>query len=113
PDSVRALADGRVWSGEYAVRIGLADSIGGFNDAIKSAVALAELEGDYGVVEFPRRKTGAEALSAFLSPKPPPAAGRVLASEALELGRELLAELDAYNDPRAVYARMPFLLHVR
>lgn len=113
PDSVRALADGRVWSGEYAVRIGLADSIGGFNDAIKSAVALAELEGDYGVVEFPRRKTGAEALSAFLSPKPPPAAGRVLASEALKLGRELLAELDAYNDPRAVYARMPFLLHVR
>jgi len=44
---VAALAEGRVWSGLDAQRLGLVDSLGDFNDAIQAAATLASIEQDY------------------------------------------------------------------
>ena len=43
-DSVKVIAEGRVWTGEQALKIGLVDKLGNLNDAIESAAKLAEVE---------------------------------------------------------------------
>lgn len=55
-DSVDAIAQGRVWSGSSALRLGLADREGTLLDAVNSAAELAGLrDDDYQVVEIPMR----------------------------------------------------------
>ncbi len=51
-DSVKAIAEGRVWTGEQALKIGLVDKLGNLDDAIKAAAQLAELE-KYTVGRYP------------------------------------------------------------
>ena len=123
-DSVRAIAEGRVWSGEQARRLGLVDSLGGLREALKSAASLAKLTGDYDVREYPRIKTTSERISELVDNKPTPVAARIDAAvkqagargAAADLARDLTRELGAlmsYNDPRGMYARMPYILRIR
>lgn len=51
---VDSVGGGHVWIGTDAVKIGLADKLGNFNDAIKAAAKKAKLE-DYKVVEYPEK----------------------------------------------------------
>ena len=51
-DSVKVIAEGRVWTGEQALKIGLVDKLGNLEDAIASAAKLAEVE-DYTVGRYP------------------------------------------------------------
>lgn len=47
-EAVHRIAQGRVWSGADAARIGLVDHLGGFRDAVEAAAELAGLKaGDY------------------------------------------------------------------
>ncbi len=57
PDSVRAVAGGRVWMGPDALRLGLCDRIGGLDDAVARARELAGLPADEQIVlvEYPPR----------------------------------------------------------
>jgi len=48
-EKVADIAEGRVWSGQDAQRLGLVDSLGDLDDAIKAAAALAGIEQDYGI----------------------------------------------------------------
>jgi protease-4 len=48
-DEVDKIAQGRVWAGVDAQRIGLVDHLGGLKDAADAAAKLAELGGDYPV----------------------------------------------------------------
>jgi protease-4 len=48
-EDVDKIAQGRVWAGVDAQRIGLVDHLGGLKDAADAAGKLAELTGDYGV----------------------------------------------------------------
>jgi protease-4 len=43
-DSVDVIGQGRVWTGEQAIKIGLVDQLGNLEDAIAEAAKLAELE---------------------------------------------------------------------
>ena len=54
-DSVKVIAEGRVWTGEQAQKIGLVDKLGNLDDAIAAAAKLAELE-DYTVGRYPAPK---------------------------------------------------------
>ena len=51
-DSVKAIAEGRVWTGEQALSIGLVDQLGNLEDAIKVAAAEAEIE-KYSIGRYP------------------------------------------------------------
>jgi protease IV len=53
--AVDSIAQGKVWSGVDAKRVGLIDEFGGLNYAIERAAALAEIE-RYRVVEYPVQK---------------------------------------------------------
>ena len=51
-DSVKVIGEGRVWTGEQALKIGLVDQLGDLDDAIDAAAALAELE-KYTIGRYP------------------------------------------------------------
>jgi len=51
---VAELAEGRVWSGLDAQRLGLVDSLGDLDDAVKAAAVLAGIEQDYSVERITR-----------------------------------------------------------
>ncbi len=134
PDSVRNIAEGRVWSGTDAMRIGLVDSIGSLDVAVKSAAAIAKLTGDYDIREYPRVRSTTEILTEMFERKSPPLATRIAAmlfpafaeqaaagatsgrGVAARLTRDVTRQLTAVlstDDPRGVYARVPFVINVR
>jgi len=51
-DNVDSIAQGRVWTGEDALRIGLVDGLGDLNRAILSAARKAKVT-DYQVITYP------------------------------------------------------------
>ena len=54
-EQIKSIAEGRVWTGEDAIKIGLVDKIGGLNDAIKLASAKAKLK-SFNVNEYPEKE---------------------------------------------------------
>jgi protease-4 len=52
-ESVDEIGQGRVWSGTNALRLGLADEIGGLREAIRGASELAGIDSLYSVRELP------------------------------------------------------------
>jgi protease-4 len=51
-DDVKAIAEGRVWTGEQALEIGLVDKLGDLDDAIAAAAELAESK-EYSIGRYP------------------------------------------------------------
>lgn len=123
-DSVAAIAEGRVWSGEQALQLGLVDSLGGLQSAVDASARMAGITGDYDVREYPQMKSPIEMLTEYLENKPAPiaaginsaVAGKGLQPAAAALVRDLTREIEllaSYNDPRGLYARMPYMLRIR
>jgi len=110
-DEVDKIAQGRVWAGVDAQRIGLVDHLGGLKDATDAAAKLADLGTDYGVDYLePELSLREELLMQFRSQttqmgramgfiRPPSNLERVL-DPVLEEARGI-AEL---QDPRGLYA---------
>lgn len=55
--TVNGLADGRVFTGEQAVSLGLVDTIGTFEDAVQIAAELAGIDGEPSIVRERVRRT--------------------------------------------------------
>jgi protease-4 len=53
---INSIGQGRVWTGEQAISIGLVDRLGNINDAIKSAAKEAKLK-NYKLVAYPEQKS--------------------------------------------------------
>jgi len=51
-DSVKVIGEGRVWTGEQALKIGLVDKLGNLEDAVKAAAKLAKSE-EYNIGRYP------------------------------------------------------------
>lgn len=51
-DSVKTIAEGRVWTGEQALNLGLVDKLGNLDDAVKAAAKLAKVE-KYTIAQYP------------------------------------------------------------
>ncbi len=64
-ERVREIARGRVWTGAQARGLGLVDQLGGLNEAVNKAKALAEISADTDVrfKRYPTAKSPFEALS--------------------------------------------------
>lgn len=109
-EQVHEIAQGRVWSGAEAVKLGLVDEVGGLGVAMQFAAEKAGLGAGYGVSEYPRKKMLAEAITEAL-------AGHRREANTLAAGpvtglvtqfREQWETLGQFNDRRGVYARLPF-----
>lgn len=68
-EEVKNIASGRVWSGEQALKNGLVDQIGSFNDAIEQAARAAGIEDDYMVSYYPEQKPFIEEVLEKMSAK--------------------------------------------
>jgi len=116
---VAEIAQGRVWSGTRAKQIGLVDELGGLEAAIKAAATQAKLGDDWQVEEFPQprgleeRLFGDQPDQAFakLPFLKPTEQADMLTKEVIKLQNELSA-LRSLNDPRGIYARLPFTLWI-
>jgi protease-4 len=53
---INSIGQGRVWTGEQAIKLGLVDRLGNINDAIKSAAKEAKLK-NYKLVSYPEQKS--------------------------------------------------------
>ena len=60
---VDEIAQGRVWSGADALKVGLVDEMGGLQKAIDVAALDAKLGTNYAVIELPKPKTLEEQIS--------------------------------------------------
>ena len=107
-----SLGQGRVWSGVDAKRIGLVDELGGLNDAIAAAAALAETD-SYRINKYPKYKSGFEQLMEDLG------GASTKSKEAFiqeEIGAEaygILKQVKAAMEQKGVQARMPFVLDIK
>lgn len=109
---VQEIAQGRVWSGAEAKKLGLVDEIGSLADAVKHAAEKAKLGESYHVVEYPQHKEFVQALAeAFTGRRREKAASGPLGAVLAEW-EGALRLLRMLNDPKGVYARLPFELRM-
>lgn len=109
-EEVDNIGQGRVWSGLDAKRIGLVDTFGGLNDAIKAAAEMAEVpEGKYRLIKFPEEKEPLEALMDELT-------GR---EKSMQLKSELGPFYSYYKYLKSIYemegtqARLPYQINIQ
>lgn len=117
-EEVKKIAQGRVWSGQDAMNIGLVDQMGGLTMAINYAVDMAGLRGgEWMVSQTPEPSTLAESLVRMMeAPGSPPviqAPKEDFVDTAISRLKHELSVLRAYNDPRNAYARLPYSLEIR
>ncbi len=113
--AVHEIAQGRVWSGAEALKLGLVDELGGLAEAVKYAAEKAKLGDGFRVSEFPRKKQLAEALAEAFG-KQQREARASIAGPLGGLVARVQAEirtLGQFNDPRGMYARLPFELSLK
>lgn len=60
-EAVDSIGQGRVWSGENAIKLGLVDKLGNLDDAIEIAKNMADLD-TYRIVKLPKQKDPFEEL---------------------------------------------------
>jgi protease-4 len=62
PRAIHEVAQGRVWTGEQALEVGLIDELGSFRTALGLAKEKAGIEGEVSLVLYPRQPTFLEQL---------------------------------------------------
>ena len=104
---VREIAEGRVWSGDAALELGLVDEIGGLADAIAHAAEAANLESDFRLREFPQKRDFAEVLTEALNRLQVGLRPAGLGGQIEGKLKSVATEISGFNDPHGIYARMP------
>ncbi|MFH0888800.1 MAG: signal peptide peptidase SppA [Planctomycetota bacterium] len=92
-EQILKLADGRIYTGEQAVKNGLVDEIGYLEDAIKSTETLAKIS-KAKIIEYEKSKGFIDFMFGALSPKFQPE---------MNLTRELKSFIYSSNTPRLLY----------
>lgn len=110
PQQVDAIGQGRVWSGSDALKIGLVDKIGGMDEAIKKAAALAKIS-QYRTQDYPEyEKSFDDILATF---------GLAQSKENMireEIGSEnymVLQRIKRLQQLKGVQAILPYELEIR
>jgi protease-4 len=107
PEVVREIAEGRVWSGADAKRLGLVDEFGGLDAALADVAKRAKLGDDYEVVEFPGRRDFGEVIRDLMDDSHGDLARTGLPAAIARQLEHQMQVLGQYNDPHHVYLRMP------
>ena len=105
-EDVNEIAQGRVWSGEDAVLIGLVDEIGGLEDAIESAALLADID-DYSIIKLPLKIDPIDELFEDIL-----AEQKVAIAQELGLDQQFFNDFDVFNSKEVIQAKMPFIMKI-
>ena len=106
-EDIENKAEGRVWSGAQAIKIGLVDELGGLNDAIKYAANLAKIK-DYKVSEYPKEKALMEKLLDGFNDNQET---KILEKEFGTQYKEIMQLKDLIQS-RSIQARMPYIMEI-
>lgn len=107
-----SIAQGRVWSGTEAKKLGLVDELGGLEDAIEAAALLADVD-SYSVKKYPKYKTSFERLMEDFG------GASIFNKEQLireEIGVEFYGvykEVKSAMEQKGIQARLPFTLTIK
>lgn len=107
---VDAIAQGRVWTGSDAIKIGLVDTIGGLNDAIQEAARLAKIT-SYTTQNYPEYKKNFEDLFEnlpFAKTKE-----RLIKEEIGEENYKVMEQIKRVQNYKGIQARMPFEINIQ
>jgi protease-4 len=102
PENVEAVAQGRVWTGDKALDLGLVDQLGGLDDAVVAAAGLAELD-EYDVKHISVPLSTRELLLRALGERTQ-FPGGLADNRLLDALTEAWELLNAMNDPGHSYA---------
>lgn len=108
-EQVDAIAQGRVWSGSEAIKIGLVDKIGGLDAAIKEAASLSKTK-TYSTQNYPEYKKN---FNDMLSGLP---FAKTKESFIQEIGEEnyiLMQKVKKMQTQKGVQALMPFEISIQ
>jgi protease-4 len=107
---VDSIAQGRVWSGSQALKIGLVDKIGGLDDALKEAASLAKIK-SYKTQNFPEFEKD---INDILENLPFAKSKESFIKE--EFGEEtfrIMEQIKRMQTQKGVQAAMPFEIIIR
>ena len=107
---IKGIAEGRVWSGEDALEIGLVDELGGLRKAIAYAAKEADLGEGASVRDYPEPTDFIQELMENLTTT----ASLGTTSAPLRKFDEALEEIKGisqWNDPKGVYAVLPYRIY--
>ena len=109
---VDSVAQGRVWSGVDAKKIGLIDEIGGLDDAIKAAAEIAGIK-NYGINSYPKYKSGFERFMEDFGGASSKIKQDFIREEIGEETYSILKEVKSAMKQQGVQARMPFIMNIK
>jgi protease-4 len=108
-ETVDNLGQGRIWSGTEALRLGLVDTLGGFDAAVKLAARLAKLT-EYRLSALPAQKDPLQQLLEELSGESSP---EVFLKQTLREDYTYYQVLKTIREMKGIQARMPFTLQIQ
>ena len=103
-EGIKAIAEGRVWTGEQALKNGLVDLLGNLDDAIRIAAEKANLE-KYNIAYYPQKKDLMTQIMEELNNVESRLAVRYLGEDAA-----ILKEIELLKSAPTMQARMPYYL---
>ena len=108
-EAIGKIAEGRVWTGETAKKLGLVDELGGIDKALDIAVKKANLNG-YTVVSYPEKK---DFLSTLLDTKPTNYVESQLMKSKLGDYYKDFSLLKNLSERSMIQARVPFEVNMK
>lgn len=113
---VDSIAQGRVWTGSEAVKLGLADDIGTIEDALIHAAILVDHENGFDniqIVEYPKMITTMDILESLFTGEDP-----TKISEGVRITgpfQDIIKAFSSWNESQSgkVYARLPYAIDIK
>jgi len=106
---IDSIAQGRVWSGDDALRLGLVDKIGGLKDAVASAARMAKLK-TFRLREFPEKEGWLNEIMGKATTEPTAAIKQQLGEDQYRIYQQMIDIKQMCNTPQA---RLPFQFFIR
>jgi protease-4 len=107
-----SVAQGRVWSGVDAKRLGLVDELGGLDEAIEAAAKMVGLD-NYGIRKLPKYKSDFEKLMEDLGGATTKSKESIIQQEIGTEAYAILKEIKQAMQNKGIQARMPFTLNIK
>jgi len=109
-EQVDAIAQGRVWTGADAIKIGLVDKIGGMDDAIKAAAEMVKLK-KYKTQNYPEYEK--EFASIFGGMPFMQSKESFIKEEVGEENYQMIEQLRRMSSQKGMQALMPFEINIK
>lgn len=102
-DAIKAIAEGRVWTGEAALNNGLVDVLGGIDEAVNIAAEMVDLT-EYQIREFPAKEDFATKLMKTFNTSIETRFMETLGGEQYRIWQFM----KSYDKTNGIQARMPY-----